>query len=46
MLANLLLLNDKIERLKQLDAQVLELCEIDDIVHEIEETEKNIFKSV
>jgi hypothetical protein len=41
MLANLLLLNDKIER-----CEIVKLCEIDDIVHEIGETEKNIFKSV
>ena len=34
------LLNEKIIRLKELDAQVLELCEIDDIEREIEETEE------
>ena len=37
MVANLL--NDKIRRLKELDAQILELCEIDDFEREIEETE-------
>ncbi len=34
------LLNDKIRRLKELDAQILGLCEIDDIEREIEETEE------
>ena len=34
------LLNDKIRLLKELDAQILELCEIDDIEREIEETEE------
>ena len=33
-------LNEKIERLKELDAQVLELCAITDIEREIEETEE------
>ena len=38
MIANLL--NKKIERLKELDAQVLELCTITDIEREIKETEE------
>ena len=34
------LLNEKITTLKELDARVLELCEIEDIEREIEETEE------
>jgi hypothetical protein len=34
------LLNDKIQLLKELDTQILELCEFDDIEREIEETEE------
>ena len=34
------LLNEKIVRLKQLDAEILQLCEVEDIEREIEETEE------
>ena len=34
------LLNEKIVRLKQFDAEILQLCEVEDIEREIEETEE------
>ena len=40
------LLNEKIERLKELDCQILDLCDVADIVKDIDETEEFIRECV